>query len=397
MAFFKNLEEFWKSELSQNLISEVKNGDWTLFAGAGFSVGALNQNKEFPPLGDTLKKILGTFLGDTPDTAIKQSVPRLYERALRKDKEGLRKLLEAHYLGCTPTWQKIISSFAWRRIYTTNIDDVIQKTYSDDKQSFQKASFRDYAERIPIGISSSTLQVIHLHGRLSRKDSDLIFSPSEYARGIGDDWLALQNFSQDQLNGKILYIGSQLNEPDFDFYIQNRLGKEYDGPIQDSLLIDKNIDEAGADYFDGFKIHCIKTNGEDFFKELHERTKDRVPPVRVLGAVGDSKMTKEERESFQSFSDAFALLPDEMDHTFVRQGFDFFEGGPISLLDLESNLDCRFGHTEDALKICNEWAGATNTISKGVLLHGGSGCGKSASLRRIAYELTKRIKLALHQ
>jgi len=236
------------------------------------------------------------------------------------------------------------------------------------------------------------LQVIYLHGRISREESKLIFSPTEYAREIGDDWLALNYFGRDQLNGKILYVGSKLNEPDFDFYMQKRIGKEYDGPINESILVSPDISDIDATYFSKYKVHCVKCDGKTFFEELDRKTSNRTPPQRLIGAKSDQQMNAIEKESFQSFRSAFSVLPEELDSTFLREGFDFFEGGQLSLQDLEANFDCRLSQTEDALKIASEWVGSTTTKSKIILLHGGSGCGKSSSLRRVAYEISKDLK-----
>src|SRR5271157_6237024 len=111
------------------------DGDALLFLGAGFSLGAVNKaNKDFPLANDlSINKHLMTDLGE-PDDAPLQTSSEIYIK--RKYEVGLLTFLNQH-LGVkriAPHHQ----SFArpnWRRIYTTNYDDVFERAAkADDKE-----------------------------------------------------------------------------------------------------------------------------------------------------------------------------------------------------------------------------------------------------------------------
>jgi hypothetical protein len=109
------------------------DGDAILFLGAGFSLGAVNKaNKNFP-LANDLSKLLMTDLGES-DEAPLQTPSEIYIR--RKYQVGLIAFLNQH-LGVKSIAPRH-RSFArpnWRRIYTTNYDDVFERAAeADDKK-----------------------------------------------------------------------------------------------------------------------------------------------------------------------------------------------------------------------------------------------------------------------
>lgn len=386
MAFFENLVEFEKSEHANQLIAEVPNGLWSLFLGAGSSYGAKNRNGSHPPAGKELSRILKAELGI--EEAADMALPMLSEIFRKRDATKFRTLLSKLYQDCMPGWQTTIAQFAWRSIYTTNIDDILSKVYSGIG-TYQRANIRDFADRIPVSISPSTLSVVHLHGLITKENGGLVFSPDEYAKTSSKDYYALHSFAREQLDGRIIYIGTRLNEPDFDYYLQRRLDAEYDAPLSESILVDPAISRAESEFYEGRGIHCIRATGEQFFEWLNERTPERKVPVRLSGVVSEDKMNGKEKQAYGSFRDHFAELPLELASTFGTEYDDFFSGGSLSIHDLESKNDCLFTHTEEAMAKARECLSNSDSGSHAILIHGAGGGGKSSALRRIAYSLSK--------
>ena len=114
----------------QLLLLQFDKGSVVLFAGAGFSVGAKNGFGKDPPLSSDLSQILASDCGWTHDA---EELAEVYGQAEKHlGTSALNALLASYYKDCRPAdWHYLISSkLFWYRIYTTNIDDVLENAYS---------------------------------------------------------------------------------------------------------------------------------------------------------------------------------------------------------------------------------------------------------------------------
>src|SRR5260370_201723 len=111
------------------LFSQFKKGNVVLFAGAGFSLGARNPRGGDSPLGPQRAETLAAECGwkyEGEDLGI------VYEQAQKHlGSDGLNGVLYSLYGDCVPAdWHQIIPRLFWYRIYTTNIDDVLENSYA---------------------------------------------------------------------------------------------------------------------------------------------------------------------------------------------------------------------------------------------------------------------------
>ncbi len=69
----------------------------------------------------------------------------------------------------------------WRKIYTINIDDVVQKVYSRNNKKLKELIYPkdEYKERDQ---SLEHTSIIHLHGKLPCNPEDIVFSTKQYAK-----------------------------------------------------------------------------------------------------------------------------------------------------------------------------------------------------------------------
>jgi hypothetical protein len=120
-----------KKDDEKYLIRLLGRNQVVLFLGAGFSLGAKNKTGEPFPTGNTLSAKLWEFLGlegDYDDS----SLPILFEAFLSAGVKRQRKLefLESNLLsGEIPEFYDHLATPFWYKIYTTNIDDVVEKVY----------------------------------------------------------------------------------------------------------------------------------------------------------------------------------------------------------------------------------------------------------------------------
>src|SRR5688500_6415915 len=110
------------------LLRQFEKGNAVLFAGAGFSIGAENRTGMDPPLGAALGEILASECGWPYEG---EDLPIVYAQARSHlGTGGLETVLERLYKDCKPAaWHELVAKLYWYRMYTTNIDDVLENVY----------------------------------------------------------------------------------------------------------------------------------------------------------------------------------------------------------------------------------------------------------------------------
>ena len=104
-------------------ISSLRAGQYNLLLGAGFSMDSKNA-KGLLPSGDEL---LGNLA--TATKAKKSSLQRLYQLLTPAQ---VKELITDRFANSTPgETAKLMASFMWRRVFTWNVDDVLENLYSD--------------------------------------------------------------------------------------------------------------------------------------------------------------------------------------------------------------------------------------------------------------------------
>ena len=153
-----------------------------LFTGAGFSCMAENQLGENLPVGKTLCKLIWKFLdyeGEYDGTPLAE----MYQALLSKKIPHVR---ISNFLNDLFLCKKIPEEYSyitvpfWRRIYTTNIDNLTDETYKRISKKLDIISFpnEDIRERDQF---LNEIQLIHLNGKLPCSPEDVTFSFEQFA------------------------------------------------------------------------------------------------------------------------------------------------------------------------------------------------------------------------
>ena len=157
------LEEAIKNALSGNAI---------LFLGSGASVGAINQNGECFPIGQELAKRL------YPDCFIlDQAADFFCEDKEKEHKDGEQELiafLKKQFRARTITaHQKQLPFVPWKRIYTTNYDDIVEKAYMECGQYVRSLVPDDSASSY---LSADETIYLHINGSIERLNKQTLKS-----------------------------------------------------------------------------------------------------------------------------------------------------------------------------------------------------------------------------
>lgn len=158
--------------MSDNLLKAVKNisaGRSIAFFGAGFSHNAERKGERLP-LAKQLATHLAKAIGEDEDTDL-DVIADIFQD---KNMEGeLYELLKEHFTpDYIPEYMSYLINAPWKRIYTTNYDEIIDTCLSE------KGAVFEYYDRKskPEDIQKDKCAIIYLNGSLKNCTRRSLFS-----------------------------------------------------------------------------------------------------------------------------------------------------------------------------------------------------------------------------
>lgn len=281
-----------------------------LFTGAGFSFGAKNARGVDLPLGKGLKrKLLIDFLciedgSKDYEELMSESLSDVYTYA--SGKMGTAKaenFLRGIFSDCVPEdYHKIIAEYPWQRIYTLNIDDLMEAAATPGLLNPVNS------KTIQRKFDARSIDYVKLHGCVRNYSEGFVFSKPDYTsattNGLDHRYAKLIDDLQTQ---DFIFLGATTDESDIDFYNARFNGSEetrnggffYIDPSPNIMLRHK-ISSSGA--------HLIQLTCEQFAQWLKENTKGTptATPKRVGQANFDRyflniSKTKEAQASIDNY------------------------------------------------------------------------------------------------
>lgn len=365
------------------LLRGLHEGKYNLLLGAGASYGCKGGDGVELRDGATLSTQIATefSLKLNPDEAKK--LPLAYEEAESANKTRLHSWLRGRFIGCLSTWQHQLFQIHWERIWTFNIDDVLENAFEIDRSFnvFSDIVSFDWKEKVaPLESTPNKLQIVHLHGRAKDLDGPLdglVFSIPQYTqatRGF-QQWHA--SFQTHYIERPFIVCGASLaEEVDLAEAIRTKNLSSANG--LPSFIVSFNLDDGQKDRMRRFNLVPIVCPLNEFFdiivRELHEYRK-----------TADAVAARLKPGTYERFLAQFRRLDTKDTSTRAIEGTDFYGGDEPTWNDILSDLDTIFTATETAAAILDQ-----SVDHYAVLLHGDSVSGKTSGLLRIA-------KLALNK
>lgn len=194
-----------------------------LFTGAGFSRYGKNGQGRYVPTGAELKSmILTELLGfekdvDDYNDLIKNSLTDIYGFALEeKSEQKVRDFVFSLFTDCTPqNFHCVIARFNWKRIYTTNIDDLYENASKHDSLLVQNMPTRRES------FSGKKTEYVKLHGCVRNPSGGIVFSRQDYIDSMlkSKDY-RFNMFGQDIQTEDFIFIGTEMDEFNLDYYLK---------------------------------------------------------------------------------------------------------------------------------------------------------------------------------
>lgn len=371
------------------LLRQFEKGNVVLFAGAGFAVGARNARGSDPPLGPQLAEILASECGWKYEG---EELGIVYEQAQKHlGSDGLNGVLRSLYKDCIPAaWHHIIPNLFWYRVYTTNMDDVLENSYARGSvQRFQSVTCP--ADFEPQDIWFEHVHGVHLHGSVLELSKGLTFTAAEYAgqTAIPNPWY--QALADDMYSNSVVFVGSKLNEPPMYHYLAMRSERSKGIPEvrAKAFVITPSVSAIRGRQLRDQGYFVIESTAEEFFHGIQELLKGTSPDrLNVLKnryphqiAAINAGLLNTQAELLRNFE---LLGPRELPpKSRVPKREIFFEGAEPTWDDIANGLDAPRDVTSPFLHALSK----SEVGARSFVLVGHAGSGKSTLLRRMAFHL----------
>jgi hypothetical protein len=194
-----------------------------LFTGAGFSKFATMKNGKPIVDGNGLKEILIADLlkykrksNEFTELMNSSLSDVCHYVSQERTNKHLEDFLVHVFSSCLPaSFHACFTKYKWKKIYTVNIDDILENTFDPNTIIVQNRNHPNLLE------SSGKIEYIKLHGCVRNPSGGFVFSSSDYVDSMlkSRDY-RFNQFGQDIQFGDFIFIGAEYNEINLDFYLK---------------------------------------------------------------------------------------------------------------------------------------------------------------------------------
>jgi hypothetical protein len=370
-----------------SLIEGVARAEYHLLLGAGASLGGCAKDGSLLPTADDLaSELLSDFGVDTG--GYKLDLKGAYEQVENlKDKLGRsrQEYLSDRFTGCTPSWQSILPEFRWNRIWSFNIDDIVETAYykvANRKQTPKIIDWTDYYAET--NRENNEIQIIHLHGyapQLLRGTSSIVFSILEYLQATSKQHAWHKIFGDEFLQRPFVIVGARLSD-EFDFADVVRRGNSARNITgRPSVIVLKEIPPFMKDNFEKWGLIPIEAPAEDFFSHILPKVRSREEEIgEIINGLN--------KDSLNFFNQFKWLKTDDVPLT--KLNHDFYLGDDPLWVDITTDKDAIFDISTNTLDKVQESNNHKAKLQTVFCISGPPGSGKSTALLRISRELIKK-------
>jgi len=380
--------------LSPLLVESVKTKRAVLFLGAGASKEARDSNGRSPPDGDQLRDILAQRFFDRPMK--NRSLMTVAEMAITSS-GGASQVFETAkraFDGFQPSEaHKLISSFNWRMIATTNYDLLVERGYADsDKRLQTLVRFVKDDEPVEEKLQAVTnpVQYLKLHGCLDHiydNDIPLILSREQYAAYSLNRTRLFNRLHELARESTIIFVGYRLD----DAHILDLIYKLGSQRRPRWFMVSPDAEDVDVNFWATKNIEVVKCRFGEFMSALDIS----IPPLFRFLAPSDAVTELPIRKFFITSTEESLLLRNyirrDVSHIYSDMAFDeqipkqFYEGYDTGWGAIVGRLDVHRKVEENLLyKIVLESENPPGPLL--IMLRGTAGSGKTIALKRTAYE-----------
>lgn len=268
--------------MNKELRAAIISGELILFLGAGASKGCTTSAGERLSDGNQLAAHLASaghfdYAGEPLD--------EVYAAVRAKLGARLDPIIEALFRLTNPSSEYLaLASYAWRRIYTLNIDDALETAIR--RKHIQNLHIRMLGDPVVDQAPFfDRLDLVKLNGSADQLRNGIIFSPSEYAKATARPLPWYEQCASDFVRFPVLFIGTKLNEPLLKFHIERYKTVTGSSPGK-SYVITPTATALQQQALAVYNIEHISGTLSDFVAWLQTQfSKPLTPPDLALASI----------------------------------------------------------------------------------------------------------------
>ena len=355
-------------------------GKYNLLLGSGVSLKSRVRSGAFLRGTEQLRRDICALT----NTGTGTSLSRAY--CLLTDQQRQTELVDK-YSNCQPGAELLpLSRCLWKRIFTFNIDDVVEALYDQERRE-QRLVLLNFASTFEPDTHLSELQCVHLHGYVGRPADGFVFSHTEYVRRLNwnNPWMML--LSEILPSESFIIAGTSFNEVDLEYYIARRTSSTPRRGRGPSLLIEPNPDAATLADCERYDLTLVRAEFGEFLAWIEETFPNR-PSVRRLIVPPIENMFRSTiaPPSLLRFFSDFELVSGRTTATrTVPKAYMY--GAEPTWSDIEEHLDVERSANQIAMNWLTGWLERPSTKERVLLFSEGPATGKSTLLKRVGHDL----------
>lgn len=380
-------QEDWDS-----LLEGLIRGQYHLLGGAGINSDCKGgDGNPIPTSPSLIEQLVSDFNIETGGEEIDLKRAYEYIETLRDRKGRTRyQYFKERFSNCTTAWQDLIFRFDWKRIWTLNIDDVLENAFekyladNDNRRECYSYSWNEpFTE---LSRENNDFQIVHLHG-YARNSDNLIFSILEHLAAVSGRNAWHPVFGDDYLQDPFIIIGAKLSdEIDLhEFIARGNQAKTLLG--RPSLIILKEITKLRRTECIKWGLIPIESDAKTFLEYILPHLAELERKMGETLKIKTAELPKEAKIFLRQFRE---LIPDK-DRQIIPYGHDFYAGYEPIWPDILNNYDVRFESIDNINREIVSVLEGDNDQSF-YYISGDAGSGKTAIILRVARDLISQGK-----
>lgn len=370
--------------IKNEIAPAVNSGEISLLLGAGFSF--TNKTNRGPlPGGEGLRDLILQECGRSagPRTTLKDA----YVLGGREISDFNSFLSSCFIVEDVELWQSKMFQYAWNRIYTTNIDNVLNVALQKQKSQGKlggEFKFFNYADQGVLSETIGSIPVVTIHGTCQKLEDGFIFSTLEYAKASTRVYDWHRDLAANILTGGLVVIGNQLEETDIDTYLAARISDYPNAEVSaQNWIVMPGPDPIKAANYEANGFRVIDCTAEEFFLNLFAAASPKNIGEIMADTVPQIKKVISNVQSLTWFKGAFSHVPSELEQAKTQTGIvrHFITGADPEWFYICNNAQAKIAKHET---LTGQLGGMLRDNKNGFgVLHviGPSGSGKSTAIK----------------
>ena len=384
-------------DIPYNLLRSVESGQAVLVLGAGASMGALSPSGKAAPTSLELasaiaKRFLGDQFSDRPLSSVAELA--ISESDLFTVQEFIRSLFQDL---APASFHKLLPTFKWAGLATTNFDLIIERAYQGRTQGAQElVPFIKNGDRIEEKLKSPrSLMFLKLHGCITRTSDHtipLILTVDQYVTHQSGRDRVFDHLRTLSYEHPLIFVGHSLEDPDIRQFLLD-LGSYDERPRY--FTVTPTITGPEKRLLEGKRISPLEGTFEEFLSTIDRELSSVFRGVTATSVLPELPIAERFIVRNPGLSQScFEFL--ENDVEYVRNGMAidslddprlFYRGFSPLWSAVDGDLDVRRDIENTILSdsILDEPGDGRPRF---YAIKGHAGSGKAVLLQRIAWEAT---------